>query len=51
MTYAQKIEFHKLYKEFEHGAAHQQIKRNSENMIKADDAYHALIKHLAVTTA
>jgi hypothetical protein len=51
MTKAQKIEFDKLYKEFENGAAHQQIKRNSLNPVRADDAYAALIKHLAITTA
>ena len=51
MTNAQKTAYDNLYQEFKDGAAHQQIKRNVPNPIKADDAFAALIKHLAMETA
>lgn len=51
MTQAQKTAFDRLYAKFHNGAAHQQIKRNAENPIKADDAYAALIKTIVTETA
>ena len=48
MTSAQKNKFDKLYKQMDGGPEHKAIKQKIGNRIKADDAFHALVKRKAM---
>lgn len=48
MTSAQKDKFDKLYKELEGGKEHKAIRVKIKNRIKADDAFHAMVKKMAM---
>ena len=51
MTDAQKMTFDKLYKKMNNGPEHKALKQKHGNMVKADDAFHALVKQKAMTEA
>jgi hypothetical protein len=48
MTSAQKDKFDKLYKELDGGKEHKAIRVKIKNRIKADDAFHAMVKKMAM---
>ena len=48
MTTAQKKKFDTLYKKMDGGKEHMAIKQKVHNPIKADDAFHALVKKMAM---
>ena len=48
MTAAQKKKFDTLYKKMDGGKEHMAIKQKVHNPIKADDAFHALVKKMAM---
>lgn len=51
MTDAQKMTFDKLYKKMNNGPEHKALKQKHGNMVKADDAFHALVKKKAMGEA
>ena len=48
MTSAQKNKFDKLYKKMHGGPEHKAMKQKINNPVKADDAFHALVKRKAM---
>jgi hypothetical protein len=48
MNAAQKMTFDKLYKKMNNGPEHKALKQKHGNQIKADDAFHALVKQKAM---
>ena len=48
MTAAQKKKFDTLYKKMDGGKEHKAIRQKVHNPIKADDAFHALVKKMAM---
>ena len=48
MTAAQKKSFDKLYKKLDGGPEHRKIRQKIQNPVKADDAFHAMVKKMVM---
>lgn len=48
MTSAQKKAFDKLYKKLDGGPEHRKIRQKIQNPVKADDAFHAMVKKMVM---